>query len=229
MYIQARAEHAAQDLTERANILLRKLREVATALPVSFDDEFVKQAAFFLENQLGSQRTHIIGLHARGPRASLGQMDYTATAEMHLSKAMEQNVARFGGAVKLMVAETMRTKQVSVPSVSVSVVGNQNIVQAGVAGNATVIFTAEKVAALREALVGFRKAIEAAPELPTTLRDEMIEVVADADRVLISEQPNQLKLVGYFGTLSIAVQTIAALQPAWEAVKVPLRALGFII
>ncbi|TXH55988.1 MAG: hypothetical protein E6Q93_15315 [Burkholderiaceae bacterium] len=82
------------------------------------------------------------------------------------------------------------------------------------------------MATVVKALAEFKALLQTAPGLDTDLRADLLKDVESASTELAAPTPNAGRLTRWLGGVGTAVQTVGALQPAWEAVKVGLRALG---
>jgi hypothetical protein len=75
-------------------------------------------------------------------------------------------------------------------------------------------------------LADFKALLHTAPGLDADLRADLVKDVESASTEIAAPTPNTGRLTRWLGGIGAAVQTVGALQPAWEAVKVGLRSLG---
>lgn len=87
-------------------------------------------------------------------------------------------------------------------------------------------WSGENVAAVVKALADFQALLHTAPGLDADLRADLVRDVESASTEIAAPTPNTGRLTRWLGGVGAAVQTVGALQPAWEAVKVGLRSLG---
>lgn len=106
--------------------------------------------------------------------------------------------------------------------------GPVGAVQTGVnaVANVTQSWSGESVAEVVKALADFKALLQATPGLEAELRADLVTDVENATTELATETPNAGRLTRWLGGVGTAVQTVGALQPAWDGVKVGLRALG---
>lgn len=79
---------------------------------------------------------------------------------------------------------------------------------------------------LREALGALRDALNGAQELDSEARRGLVGNIDNAIAELQQERSNVQRLLAWLGGIGAAVDTIASIQPAYEAVKAWARALG---
>ncbi|MFT7721953.1 MAG: hypothetical protein QM788_03840 [Roseateles sp.] len=79
---------------------------------------------------------------------------------------------------------------------------------------------------LQGALAALRDALEASQDMPLEARREFVDNIDSAVEELQRERPDTTRLLGWLGAIGAAVETIANVQPAYEAVKALAQALG---
>lgn len=97
---------------------------------------------------------------------------------------------------------------------------------ANAVANVTQSWSDENVASLVRALADFKALLESTPDVDADLRVDLVRDVESASTELATQTPNVRRLMRWLGGVGAAVQTIGALQPAWQAVQAGLRALG---
>lgn len=97
---------------------------------------------------------------------------------------------------------------------------------ANAVANVTQSWSGESVAAVVKALAEFKALLQATPGVDAELRADLVTDVENASTELATTTPNVGRLTRWLGGVGTAVQTVSALQPAWDAVKVGLRTLG---
>lgn len=114
------------------------------------------------------------------------------------------------------------------PTPSITFNGPVGAVQTGdnAVANVTQSWSGENVAAVVKALADFKALLHTAPGLDAELRADLLKDVERASTELAAPTPNTGRLTRWLGGVGTTVQTVGALQPAWEAVKVCLRSLG---
>lgn len=97
---------------------------------------------------------------------------------------------------------------------------------ANAVANVTQSWSGDSVAAVVSALADFKSLLQATPGVEAGLRDDLVTDIENASTELAAASPNTERLTRWLGGVGAAVQTIGALQPAWDAVKASLRLLG---
>jgi len=87
-------------------------------------------------------------------------------------------------------------------------------------------WSGENVAAVLKALAELKHLLHTAPGIDADLRADLLKDVESASTELVAPTPNAGRLTRWLGGVGAAVQTVGALQPAWDAVKIGLRSLG---
>lgn len=82
---------------------------------------------------------------------------------------------------------------------------------------------------LLEAIVGLRQALDGIDRLPAHPKEEIIELVEEADKETTKPKPNSTKLRSIFTGIAEAVQTVASLKPAYDALKLSLIPFGIFL
>jgi len=109
--------------------------------------------------------------------------------------------------------------------------GHVGSVQTGPHSSATVTLNLAPPAVeqLRQALAEVRTAAATAPELTPDQRGEIVAVADEVTKELTLEKPNRLRLTQLAVGVALTIQTIASLQPAYQAVKAALGAIGVML
>lgn len=114
------------------------------------------------------------------------------------------------------------------PTPSITINGPVGSVQTGAnaVANVTQTWSGDNLATVLKALADFKVLLHTTPGLDADLRASLLKDVENASTELAAPTPNPGRLTRWLGGVGTAVQTVGALQPAWEAVKFGLRALG---
>jgi len=106
--------------------------------------------------------------------------------------------------------------------------GNVASVQTGAGATANVVqnLDGDDKEAIKQALALARNAINAAEEIAETKRNELVEIVNDANNELDRSTPNSTKLQTLFITIGTTIQTLASAKPAYQTLKTALLPLG---
>jgi hypothetical protein len=80
--------------------------------------------------------------------------------------------------------------------------------------------------ALLSALSLARKALASVDRLPAHPKEEIVELVDEAEIEIKKPKPNNSKLLSTFMTIAQAIQTMGSLKPAYDALKAALLPLG---
>ena len=106
--------------------------------------------------------------------------------------------------------------------------GNVGSVQTGANAIANVVqnLGADERTALVSALQQVKEAIGIAPSLAEPRRQEILKVAHECSSQIESESPNDTKLLAMFNVLGTTIQSIASAQPAYQALKTALFAIG---
>lgn len=125
-------------------------------------------------------------------------------------------------------AQNVPMPKQSSPTPTMTFNGPVGAVQTGAnaVANVSQSWSGENVANVVKALAEFKALLQTAPGLDTDLRTDLLKDVESASTELAAPTPNAGRLTRWLGGVGTAVQTVGALQPAWDAVKVGLRALG---
>jgi hypothetical protein len=71
-----------------------------------------------------------------------------------------------------------------------------------------------------------RDVVQQLDDVEDSVRDELLANVDSATLELHAKKPSAVRIAALLGGVGTAVQTVAAVQPAWEVAKLALRALG---
>lgn len=153
-----------------------------------------------------------------------------AAAGLNLDEAIEETAAKYHVEIDLYVDSLSAARSKSPPSATntYSFHGNVGAVQTGASAVAHVVqnIGTEDRAALLEALAQTQAVIAADKSLPAPQREELIAVAEKCAAEVNSKNPNNTILFAMLTALGTTVQSIAAGQPAYEALKVAVLALG---
>ena len=167
--------------------------------------------------------------------------NYLASNHTELAAQLAEGAARFGGGMKVDLAEGYASAQrkhtveidlyfdslASTVASGASVSANYNFYgnigsfQTGPNSVANVVqnLAATDRDALDAALRQVAEALTAATSLPDKQRTELTEIAVECQTLMESPSPNNTKLLTMFNVLATAVQSIASAQPAYQALK----------
>jgi hypothetical protein len=101
-------------------------------------------------------------------------------------------------------------------------------VQTGPSAIASVVqnLGAEDRKAILDALQVVQKGLDAVETLPAVPKEEIVDLVAETQAELDKPKPNNTRLRTSLVAIATAIQTVANLQPAYQAIKTALLPLG---
>lgn len=104
-------------------------------------------------------------------------------------------------------------------------------VQTGSHANATITQSlgSSELAAIVEALGAVQRAISEAPHFQVTTKQELMQIAEDCIREVRTQTPNGTRLAALFNVLGTSIQSIAAAQPAYNALRMALLPFGIML
>lgn len=102
------------------------------------------------------------------------------------------------------------------------------VVQTGASACANVVqtFGSQEKEAIISALSSIRQELHALVEIAESQRDDIAEIIDDTISELRAEKPNNSRVRALLTSVAATVQTAASVQPAYQALKQALLALG---
>jgi hypothetical protein len=209
------------DLRDRILVATDVLQQVVLRVG-KYERGLAEEMKNFLGDYVEIERTAVIQTLDAQPNA-YGRQYNTRPLDEAVTLAREDMQAR----VDLFAASLSRAEEPRPGNVSISVGGNVGAIQTG--SNATAHITQtglaeDQVRRLRAALAQIRDYYQGQPSSKDS--SDVLELVTEADLEVQKTGPN-LRRVGLVAQgLAVTVQTIAALKPAYDALKPLLIALG---
>lgn len=119
-------------------------------------------------------------------------------------------------------------KQEAVSNTTININAPVNVVQTGAGSVAHVHagWAPADVAAAVHALDQLRDAMKADPSVSEGLLVELVNDVENIAQEVQSSSPRGASITRWLGGLGASVQTVASLQPAWQAVQAAMKLLG---
>jgi hypothetical protein len=139
----------------------------------------------------------------------------------------EEAIARTEAEIDI---ELLSTRRPASPahSTTVNIINPVGVVQTGPGASATLHqhFGSTQREVLQEALLEVRQAVGTAQEIPADLRDEILAVVADADKEVRARSPNVLRLRGTLSAIASTIQTLGSTAAAYQLLKAAALHVG---
>ena len=215
-----------QELVIRASVALGQIKRVAAALGVTFDPQLGASVKDFLTETIQTQSSKLSAVAMeRQPYKSSGPLGTDVLGEFAL--VLNRTLRDVGAEVDLWVAALDRQGQEQAAgSTQVIVSGDVGIMQTGdyATASQTIILNGEAKEVIAQALEQVAQALEKKPEAQFNI-NEVKELVRECQDEVGKDQPNQTRLRATLIGVATAIQTSAALGPAYQALK---GALGFV-
>lgn len=219
------------DIRIRGEIALSTAKRVFSILGISPTENFETELRTFLEDLLNAevikQRGYLNG-HAPLIQPSRGAgTSFHQIGNAEFDKAVDHMFRRLRSEITLYTA-TLRTpaKTMSSGPPSITIEGDVGIFQTG--PNASVMISIDAFAKeqINKALDAVQSALAETKDSASFSVAEIEEMVVESKEELQKEKPNATKLKTMLTGISGAIQTTAALRPAYESVKSALAFFG---
>lgn len=112
---------------------------------------------------------------------------------------------------------------------TINITGSVGSIQtgAGSVANVTQSISAADKEALGLALSEAKALLQEIDDATAPEKQDVLQVVSDAETELTKETPNKTKLRGLLMGAAVTIQTIPAMQPAYQAIKAAMLQIGF--
>lgn len=220
--VNAMIEKLSEEFNDRADLLLKDFKEAIETVS-DINQVHVDTASMAAAASLKKSCYYLLELHLESdPR--LGEMgrlidDAKHTVEL-CAEDVKERVRRCG-------EKEMKEEKQSREGHVTTVTGDNNIVVFGLNQSPFDIhFESNSSQALIGALTEMREQIQRSDDIDGSQKDELVEVTQECETELGKAKPNRTLLLGLLSVLGGTVQSIAALQPAYVAVKAAALAIG---
>jgi hypothetical protein len=217
----------AEEFRARANLLWDIVQQVLSAHGVVPSVVLARELKTFLNDRLLQQSNELSGLAQRDAERFRASTSLSSA----VSKELEPTEEGLDAKVDLFVLQLQRspvTQSTTSSTVQNFYGGNVGVVQtgAGSVANSQQAITIGDVGTTERALSAMAEALKAVTEAGGFSQKELLSTVADLATESRQSQPNRLKVGQLASGLAIAVQTSAALRPAYELVRTAFLAWG---
>ncbi|MBI2585733.1 MAG: hypothetical protein HYW28_07650 [Rhodospirillales bacterium] len=219
------------DIRIRGEIALNRAKRVISMLGISATEDFETELRTFLEELLNAevakQRRYLNGRPplkqpARGAGTSFHQI-----GNAEFGKAVDLMFRKLRSEITLYTA-TLRNpaKAISSGPPSITIEGDVGVFQTGSQASVTISIDAFAKEQIIKALDTVHTGLAGIKDTASFSVAEIEEMVVESKEELQKEKPNSTKLKTMLTGISGAIQTTAALRPAYESVKSVLAFLG---
>ena len=220
------------ELRVRARIALNKYLQIAVLFPVhEAPGNAVDDAKVFLQDQVDIQAKMLLqAMTARPPLKVDGKVSnpsFGINFEQFYADALGRAQTEIEAKLNLWEVKLSNPPSTKVGTTTVKVTGDNNIIQAGIGGAATIELNPAARQQVHEALSQLKDALGSMSTTPDLSPQEVVELINDCDAELGKQSPNRTKLVSNLQAIATSIQAIGALQPAWQVLKDALITMGF--
>jgi hypothetical protein len=136
-------------------------------------------------------------------------------------------LARTESEIDMAIFAAQRAPQPAAPP-SVTIINPIGIVQTGAGSSAALnqLIGADERAALQRALAALRSDLEGTTEVSQPIRQQLLQVVGDAEQEIRSDRPNIIRVQGALSALATTVQTLGSARAAYELLRGAAAVLG---
>jgi hypothetical protein len=228
MRIQRRGLVACQELTVRAEMIwgpemIWGLMQRCRPLFGELDDALVDGLSQQIRRHITAQATAVLLLSGV---TSTEPSRRTALIEQPIMECRDQLIRRFCNQATFFVEELKQPPAASAAGGVYNFQGNVGAVLTGPYATAHVHIDGAGAARLVEALEQLRDALPKAADMAFEAREQSTGLVSDIIVAARVDKPNGLTLTSLLMGLGMAVQTVASLRPAWDAVLLAAKSIG---
>jgi hypothetical protein len=214
---------ASGEIKIRVRLATASLCRVASEGQLAYSENLVTD--MMQEIEIHGREAEIAASREVMPPLERLQSQLGQTVPPLLSEAKDRalNLARGEVAAFAYRIAALQSSPKTAPGVNINVEGNVGAMLTGDYATANVVqhFGTEEKQIVERALVAVREYAAGRGDIP-----ELTEIVDDAETEMNKGKPNLAKLKGLLSGIASTVQTVAAAQPAYEAVKAALSVLG---
>ncbi len=200
---------ACHELTVRAEIIWRIIQQYRRLFGEP-DEALIADLTRQLHDHISAQVNDVLKL----------------TGPQPLAECRDQLIKKFSNQALLFVEELKREPAAGAAGGMTNFYGPVGAVQTGPHATAHVHIDAAGTARLLDALEKLRDELPKAADMVLDEREQGTELVRDIMAAAQAPKPNSSKLSGLLMGLSLLVQTVASLRPAWDAVRYAAKAVG---
>lgn len=226
MYVLQVKDICEREIEIRAVIVWKSLVRIINTLTDEANDNLASDLKQYLSSSINSnydELTQILNQNLKG---------MLKPEQVAMTEVREHVIAKHEIEIDLYVdtkAESTQTESASMTEKhDYHFYGAVGAVQTGASAQASVVqnLGAEDKEVIKQALTLASDAIQAATNIVDTQKNELIEIVNDANTELDKGSPNSTKLQSLFITIGTTIQTLASAKPAYQALKGALIPLG---
>jgi hypothetical protein len=228
-YLLEVARICARAAEERCEIAWRIVHRAISTTGVQYSDGLEAQLKDFLSQAFGFG--DLAGFPNQAAKLiNMAQPEMLERLAGEVAGGRSRGMARMNNEVELFV-RTLKAAERAVGDRgghTFNVYAPVGAIQTGAGSTATTSQTINMQEAINldNALAELEAAVNSSDALPTAPRNEVIEIIEDTRRELHREKPNASTLKALLSGTAETVRTVAALKPAYEAVKVVAAAAG---
>lgn len=221
MRIHKRGVVACQELTVRAEIIWGIIQQCRRLFGEP-DEGLVADLRQQIHDHITAQVPLVLELAGRVTDLSRQRN----SIELPLVECRDQLIRKFSNKALLFVEELKHPPGNSPGAPGVTIIGPVGAVQTGSHAIAHVHIDAAGSARLLKTLENLRSELPKAADMALDEREQGAELASDLIVAVRAPKPNASKLAGLLMGLSMLVQTVASLRPAWDAVRYAANAVG---
>jgi hypothetical protein len=219
-------EVCEREIEIRAIIIWQCLVRIINTLPNEQNDDLATDLKQFLSESINTNFIELTGI------LNGNLMNMMKPEQVDMMEAKDHAIAKHDIEVDLYVdsleAVAGNQEDTTESKHDYHFYGNVASVQTGAGATANVVqnLGSDDKEAIKQALALARDAINAAEEMAESKRNELVEIVSDANNELDKATPNSTKLQSLFIAIGTTIQTLASAKPAYQTLKTALLPLG---
>lgn len=214
-----------REFERRAQFILATLKDVHRTFGAPLGESVLNQLLDVAARTLSDQLQAIEGAYMRHVQpfgllgVASGLSDRAPLQQAAIANALRQH---------FWTLEHVPVKKDASPQATMTFNGPVGAVQTGshAVANVSQQWNADTVTAAIDQLNRFRELLEREADIEPSLRPELVRDIDNAKAELALEKPSAGRVSRWLGGVGAAIQTVGALQPAWEMVRSAIRALG---
>ena len=213
-----------REIEIRAVIVWKSLVRILNTLPDKVSDSLVSDLKRFLVDSINSNYDELTNILNQNLKGSL------KPEQVAMTETRDHVIAKHEIEVDLYADTQIEGTQTesAAEKHEYHFYGAVGAVQSGAGAHANIVqnLGAEDKDTIKQALSLASKAIQAATDIVDTHKNELVEIVNEANTELDRNSPNSTKLQSLFITIGTTIQTLASAKPAYQALKGALTPLG---
>lgn len=221
MRIQRRGFVACQELMIRAEIIWNLMKSCQPWYG-ELDEALTAGLCQQISEHITAQATAVLQLSGETPTETSRR---TKLIQQPVMDCRDQLIRKFRNKATIYVEELKRPPTAH-RDAGITIQGDVGALLTGPYATAHVHIDAAGTKRLIEALEYLRDVLPQAADMALDAREQSAALVSDIIAAARADKPNGLTLSSLFMGLSMAVQTVASVRPAWDAVKALASAMG---